>query len=154
MPDDTAEKPDRRRSRACKIKNESAGNSINWARVEQFLEAQAPSSAIAGRLGITPDALYKAVRERFDMAWTDYAERFTGAGKAEILLAQYEEGVKKRNVQMLIHLGKHYCEQRDDPHPVAAISITVRRKAPEQIIEMPSRAIEVQAQDAEELPDG
>jgi hypothetical protein len=133
----------RRTSRAAKVRNDTVGNSINWTRVEQMLEAHVPGSAIAGRLGITSEFLYKAVKERFGMVWTDYAERFTGAGKAEILLAQYEEGVKKRNIQMLIHLGKHHCAQREEAPPVAAINITVKRKPPEEIAQAEGRVIEL-----------
>ena len=84
---------------------------IDWDRVDQSLIAGATGTKIAAQLGICPDTLYIHCKEEKKMDFSAYAQQKRDQGDVLLLVAQFDEAVRKRDRGMLIWLGKNRLSQ-------------------------------------------
>lgn len=96
-----------------KRKNSRPRTEINWEKVNEMLMAGGNGTQIAATIGIHPDTLYRHVSEDFDMTFTAYSQEKRAKGDMGILIAQYDEAVRKRDRGMLIWLGKNRLGQSE-----------------------------------------
>lgn len=82
-------------------------SAIDFKKVDEYLQAQCNGSTIAGILGIHPDTLYKAVEERYKMAFTAYSQQKKAEGK-ELLRKKLWDNAMSGNLAMQIWLSKQY----------------------------------------------
>jgi hypothetical protein len=80
---------------------------IDFKKVDEYLQAQCNGSTIAGILGIHPDTLYKAIEERYNMAFTAYSQQKKSEGK-ELLRKKLWDNAMTGNLAMQIWLSKQY----------------------------------------------
>ena len=86
--------------------------SIDWGKVDKYLQSQCDGTGIAGLLGIHPDTLYKACEELYKMTFSAYSAIKKGEGK-ELLRAKQFAVAMEGDKTMLIWLGKQYLDQKD-----------------------------------------
>ena len=67
---------------------------------------------IAIACGYNPD--YFSAKKKTDPELTNALNRGKQRARGDIINAQFEVGVNDRDTKMLIHLGKHYLDQRDE----------------------------------------
>lgn len=85
---------------------------IDWNKVDKYLKAQCDGVGIAGILGIHPETLYDAVKEKFNIGFSEYSAKKKSEGK-ELLRSKQFDLALEGDKTMLIWLGKQYLEQRD-----------------------------------------
>ena len=87
---------------------------INWNEAKELFEAHSSVKDVASYFGMTDDNLrirYEA--EHSGNSFTEWKNNCKQRGKVILRKAQYDKAVKDGNVQLLIHLGKHYLGQSD-----------------------------------------
>lgn len=85
---------------------------IDWVKVDSYLEAQCDGASIARLLGFHPDTLYKACEREHKTLFTAYAEQKKASGK-ELLRRKQFDTAMGGDKTMLIWLGKQYLGQAD-----------------------------------------
>lgn len=85
---------------------------IDWNKVDKYLNAQCLGTNIASILGIHPNTLYRACEEDKKMSFGDYSAQKKAEGVELLKVIQYQTALQG-NVIMQIWLGKQYAGQRD-----------------------------------------
>lgn len=85
---------------------------IDWLKVDVYLRAQCDGAAIARIIGIHPETLYDACKEKYKMGFSEYAAAKKSEG-CEILRAKQYQAAMDGDKTMLIWLGKQYLGQSD-----------------------------------------
>lgn len=87
---------------------------IDWAMVERFLMAGCSGVATASAIGCHPNTLYQRCIIEMGMSFCEYFRLKKAKGDANIRIAQFEEAVYRRNVPLLIWLGKQRLGQTNN----------------------------------------
>jgi len=100
---------------------------IDWNKVDDFLQAQCDGVGIAGILGIHPNTLYEACKEKYNLSFSEYSAQKKAEG-VELLKAKQYQVAMEGDKTMLVWLGKQYAGQRDkiDNEHQGAIQINVK----------------------------
>ena len=85
---------------------------IDWAIVDEYLQAQCMGTEIADYLGIHPNTLYLACEERNNISFSEYSQQKKSAGKAVLRKKQWEMALNGDKT-MAVWLGKQVLGQRD-----------------------------------------
>lgn len=85
---------------------------IDWNKVDKYLQAQCEGTAIASLLGIHPNTLYEACKEKHKMNFSEYSAIKKAEG-VELLKAKQYQTAMEGNVTMQVWLGKQYAGQKD-----------------------------------------
>ena len=89
---------------------------IDWDILDELLEAGNNGVDCAHFFHMNHHTLYDKVKAKYGMGFTEYLQSKHSDGKAKILRAQYRKALDSDspgNVQLLLHLGKVRCGQRD-----------------------------------------
>lgn len=86
--------------------------SIDWDKVDRYLQAQCSAVGIASILGIHERTLYGRCETDKNMLFTDYAQQKRGEGQELIRMKQFKLAMEEDKI-MLIWLGKQYLGQSD-----------------------------------------
>lgn len=86
---------------------------IDWNKVDHYLTCGASGSQVAHRLGIHPETLYDRVSKEHGMSFQEYKRQKRECGEVLVKEAQFDEAVRKRNVSMLIWVGKQMLGQTE-----------------------------------------
>ena len=81
---------------------------IDFKKVDDYLQAQCTGSSIAGLLGVHPDTLYKAIEEKYNMAFSAYSQQKRNEGRELLKKSLWDNATVKGNVVMQIWLSKQY----------------------------------------------
>lgn len=84
---------------------------IDYKLVEEKAARLCTQKDIAYAVGTIPETF--SLRKQSDVELVAALERGWAKARGEIVNKQYEVGVVEGNVQMLMHLGKTYCNQTD-----------------------------------------
>lgn len=95
-----------------KVKGGRPEAPINWAKVDEMLQAQCSGEGIAGTLGIHPDTLYRRCLKEQGLTFTEYAAAKKATGKDLLRMKQFELAMEGDRA-MLIFLGKVVLGQRE-----------------------------------------
>ncbi len=79
---------------------------IDWGRVDEALIGGANGEEICSLLGICRNSLYKYSKKDKNMHFSEYAQQKRECGDVILRVTQFDEAVNKRNITMLIFLGK------------------------------------------------
>ena len=85
---------------------------IDWNKVNEYLKAQCDGTGIASMLGIHPDTLYLACKDKYKMTFSAYSAIKKAEGKELLRAKQYEIAIGG-DKSMLIWLGKQYLDQSE-----------------------------------------
>jgi hypothetical protein len=88
---------------------------IDWKKVDSYLQAQCDGKSIAGILGMHPNTFYRHCEEEKGMSFGDYSTQKKAEGK-EILRAKQFQVAMAGDKTMLVWLGKQYLDQKDIIH--------------------------------------
>ena len=66
-------------------------------------------------------------------------------GQVSVRRAQYKAGVKDGNVQMLVHLGKHYLGQTDKSEVTNTVVVLTAEERQKRILELQEKALQLPA---------
>lgn len=66
-------------------------------------------------------------------------------GQVSVRRAQYKAGVKDGNVQMLVHLGKHYLGQTDKSETINTVVVLTSEERQKRIMELQEKALQLPA---------
>lgn len=105
---------------------------IDWERVDELLVKGCNGVVVANALGIHPDTLYNAVKQKYKMDFSAY--RLQKRAKTEEILNEtlWEEAIEKRNITALIFLYKQVIGERSKKQE---IEMTIKNLPnPEKII--------------------
>lgn len=97
---------------------------IDWHKVDRFLESGCTGTEIAGSFGCHPDTLYKQCEDEKGMLFSAYAAQKRGSGDSLIRAAQMRLALTG-NSSMLIWLGKNRLGQKDDPYQEVSFNGTL-----------------------------
>ena len=86
---------------------------IDWNVVDKLLVSGCNGVQIAAYLGIHPDTLYDRCQSDKGVVFSSYLQDKRAKGDAMIHAVQFDRAVKDKNIQMLMHLGKHRLNQKD-----------------------------------------
>ena len=92
---------------------------IDWARVDQLLEAGCPATEIAPHFNMCADRFRRRVEKEFGIRYTEYAATRHKRGDSRIREKQFEKALNGDNT-LLIWLGKNRLSQSDNPAVEAA----------------------------------
>ena len=88
---------------------------INWNEAKELFEAHSSVKDVAAYFGMTDDNLrIRFEKEHKDQNFTEWKNNCKQRGKVILRKAQYDKAIQDGNVQLLIHLGKHYLNQKDN----------------------------------------
>jgi len=101
---------------------------IDWARVDRYLKAQTPGTAIADALGIHRNTLYAACEREHKCDFSAYSAQKRLQGLELLRLTQFDKAMSGQT-SMLIWLGKQYLGQSDKAEiEQGEILVTVKRE--------------------------
>ncbi len=86
---------------------------IDWDVVDKLLVAGCLGTEVAAHIGIHHDTFYDRCREEKKVSFTVYSFEKRSKGHSILRAAQFDEAVRKRNITMLIWLGKNCLLQVD-----------------------------------------
>ena len=95
---------------------------IDWQKVDKYLQAQCDGVGIAGILGIHPNTLYEACKDKYKISFSEYSAQKKGEGVELLKAKQFQIGMAG-DKGMLIWLGKQYAgqsERQDIKHELPA----------------------------------
>lgn len=102
---------------------------VDWAVVDQMLEAGCTGIEIAPIFGIHYETLYdRALRDKGVM-WTEYTQQMSSKGEGNIKLTQYLKATgqcTKGDTTLLVWLGKNRLKQRENPTELTVSNETVQ----------------------------
>lgn len=87
---------------------------IDWARVDELLEAGSPGTEIAAYFGMHPNTFYRRLEEKRGVSFSEYSAQKKSKGDALIREAQLKKALKKLDNTMLIWLGKQRLGQKEN----------------------------------------
>lgn len=87
--------------------------SLDWSKIDFYLEAGSTGTQVAANLGIHPNTLYERCAQEKKMTFTDYSQLKKSSGHSKILGKQYAKALQGDN-SMLIWVGKQQLGQRDE----------------------------------------
>lgn len=90
-----------------------AGKHIDWKKVDDMLIAGCNGVQVAAAIGVHPDTLYNRCFDDHGINFSAYLQQKRAVGDSTIHSAQYEAAVSKKNVAMLIWLGKQRLGQKE-----------------------------------------
>jgi len=85
---------------------------IDWKKVDNLLVCHCTGTEVASVLGVCADTLYRAVEDKFNMAFALYSQQKKECGKAIIKADQFKAS-HEGNTTMQIWLGKQHLGQKD-----------------------------------------
>ena len=88
---------------------------IKWDEFDKLCALQCTLNEIAGWFECSVDTIERAVKREKSVNFAEYFEQKAAKGKISLRRAQWQVGVEKHNVGMLIWLGKQHLGQKDDP---------------------------------------
>lgn len=97
-------------------KQEGAGRprtEIDWKIVDEYLEAQTPSTEIAALIGISVDTLYLRCKQEHNIDYTVYSQRKRSKGVESLRCKLYKEAMENANPTLLIFLAKSLLGMSD-----------------------------------------
>lgn len=86
---------------------------IDWSKVDQMIIEGCNGVQVAAGIGICSDTLYTACIREKGVNFSAYFQEKRSLGNNYLHRTQFHKAVKDKNVQMLIHLGKHRLDQKD-----------------------------------------
>lgn len=86
---------------------------IDWDKVDQMLIANARQTEIAAELDISIDTLADRCKLEKGSSYSEYAQKKREKGNLHFRLVQYDEAIKKRKPQVLMHCFKHRLGEWD-----------------------------------------
>ena len=78
---------------------------LDETKIKKYAEAQATVKSIAAVCNVSEDTLQRR--------YLPLINRWKQIGKANLMLAMWEKGIKKKDPQILKHLAKHFLGQHD-----------------------------------------
>lgn len=87
---------------------------IDWARVDELLEAGSLGTEIAAYFGMHPDTFYRRAEDKYKIGFSHYSAQKKSKGDALIREAQFKKALKKLDNTMLIWLGKQRLGQKEN----------------------------------------
>jgi hypothetical protein len=84
---------------------------VDWEQVDKMLEYHMSGAQIASYYTMHPETFYKKVQEKYDIGFTEYQQSRRNSGKKRILEAQFKKATVNMDSALLVHLGKHICDQ-------------------------------------------
>lgn len=87
---------------------------IDWARVDELLEAGCIGTEIAAYFNLHPNTFYDRVQLKHNVGFTEYAAQKKFKGDSLLKEAQYKKAIKKLDNTMLIWLGKQRLGQKEN----------------------------------------
>lgn len=94
-------------------KNHWSDREFDTETFERLCAIQCTVKEIVSVMRFNQDTLRKKVREHYDMKLGDAVNHFGAGGVASIKRMQFEKA-QEGSDKMLIHLGKHYADQKDE----------------------------------------
>lgn len=88
---------------------------IDWKQVDAWIIAGANGVQIAAQLGIHADTLYDRCLLEHEVIFSAYFQEKRSKGDLLLHQIQFDSAVRNRNTQLLLHLGKHRLDQKDNP---------------------------------------
>lgn len=79
---------------------------IDWEKVDGYLRAGCPGTAIAGILGIHHDTLYDACKREHKTEFSAYAQQKKAEGVALVRATLYDKALRERDNTCLIFIAK------------------------------------------------
>jgi len=100
---------------------------IDWNKVDNLLIAGCDGSEIADHIGIGRHTLYAECKKVKGIQFSIYGQRLRQKGDNLLKAAQFDEAINKRNVSMLIWLGKCRLKQKEyrDVHHTGGVQYQV-----------------------------
>ena len=86
---------------------------IDWFKVEQMIVEGCNAVQVAAAIGVCTDTLYTACVREKGLTFSAFFQEKRSLGNNYLHRTQFHKAVKEKNVQMLIHLGKHRLDQKD-----------------------------------------
>lgn len=96
---------------------------IDWAIVEELMEAGCSGVEIAAYFDVCNQTFYERVANEKKMTYTDYKEKMVQRGNIPLKKKQYDEALNG-NVTLLIWLGKCRLGQTDKPQSIEFKGLT------------------------------
>lgn len=87
--------------------------SLDWKKIDMYLNAGCTGSQIAAHLGINQMTLYRHCESKYKKKWSDYSMEKRSSGHLLILWKQFAKAMSGDN-SMLIWVGKQQLGQRDE----------------------------------------
>ena len=85
---------------------------IDWAIVDEYLQAGTDGASIAAAFGINPETLYDACQTTHNIGFSDYKQQKRAVGLDNLRVKQYQVAMSG-DKSLLIWLGKQYLNQSD-----------------------------------------
>ena len=86
---------------------------IDWEIVDKLLIAGCIGTEVAAHIGIHPETLYDNCERDKKTLFSAYSQEKRAKGHSLLRAAQFDEAIRKRNITMLIWLGKNNLLQVD-----------------------------------------
>lgn len=86
---------------------------IDWAVVDELLEAGCSGAEIAAAIGVSAHTLYDRCQTDNEMMFSEYSQRKKEKGDSILKKVQFEAAVKDKDKAMMIWLGKQRLGQKD-----------------------------------------
>jgi len=91
---------------------------IDWEAVGKLAFIQCTQKEIAWFCDVAVNSLERDCKRRFKKSFGEFLEQKRGSCKLQLRKAQMHMALEKKNVAMLIFLGKQYLGQADKHEPV------------------------------------
>lgn len=98
---------------------------IDWAKVDEYLEAGCTGTGIADILGIHPNTLYLACQDEHKCDFSAYSQQKRQSGDDILRKTQFDLA-KAGDGRMLIWLGKQRLDQKDKHEQKVVDDIVVK----------------------------
>ena len=79
---------------------------IDWKKVDGYLRAGCPGSAIAGLLGIHQNTLYQACEAEYKCNFSEYSQQKKAEGVSLVRATLYQKALQEKDNTCLIYLAK------------------------------------------------
>src|SRR6185369_12660048 len=108
---------------------------IDWEYVDELIRSGNKGIDIASEIGMNHDWFYQRCLKEKNQSFQSYAQSKISSGKCRIKYKQYLKALDGCT-QMLIHTGKHLCDQwdkrADDEEPKKTTDVNLENKVMEQ----------------------
>lgn len=104
---------------------------IDWEKTNKLFEKGCLGTEVAAYWGMHEDTLYRRVKEKYKMSFTEYMQQKKSRGNSILREKQYDVALEG-DKSLLIWLGKQRLKQRE---PDAAIQFSAKSSA-EKFIEL------------------
>lgn len=104
---------------------------IDWQRANYLLQAGCTGVEIAAHFGMHPETFYDRVKQKFGIAFSEYAAIKRSEGDMMLKEAQFDVAYKDKDKVMLVWLGKNRLGQKDT-HDIKHSEIKITRVDPSE----------------------